>query len=98
MAQAKEKISAEEVRWRAEDDARSLKRAAEIIGDRGRHAAAKAHIKGEISSMQKVLGSGVPREPKKVSPKPPAPRERDKNPPPKRDLKEMPRAPRAKAK
>ncbi|MDN7558223.1 hypothetical protein [Burkholderia orbicola] len=94
----KEKISAEEARWRAEDDARSLKRAAEIMGDRGRHAAAKAHIKGEISNMQKVLGTGAPREPRKIAPKPPAPREREKNPPPKRDMKEMPRAPRAKAK
>ncbi len=95
---AKGKLSDEEARWRAEDDARCLRRAAEVMNDKGRHAAAKAHIKGEISNMQKVLGTGAPREPRKVAPKPPAPRERDKIPPPKRDMKEMPRAPRAKAK
>lgn len=92
------KISTEEARWRAEDDARTLRRAAEVMCDKGRHAAAQKHIRGEITNMQKVLGSGAPREPRKVAPKPPASREREKNPPPKRDMKEMPRAPRAKAK
>ncbi|MCA8075381.1 hypothetical protein [Burkholderia cepacia] len=94
----KEKVSAEEARWRAEDDARTLRRAAEVMCDKGRHAAAQKHIRGEITNMQKVLGSGAPREPRKVAPKPPAQRDREKSVPPKRDLKEMPRAPRAKAK
>lgn len=71
MATKKETISTEEARWRAEDDARTLRRAAEVMGDKGRHTAAKKHISGEISNMQKVLGAGSPPDRSKVSRVPP---------------------------
>ena len=88
----------DEKRWQAEDDARSLRRAAEIMGDKARHSAAKAHIKGEIGQMQRVLSTGDAGGPK-LGPKPPAPKKVMKNQPEKKsDFKQFPKPPATKAK
>ena len=92
------KMNEEERRWRAEEDARALRRAEEIRADKARLRDAHAHVKKEIGSMSAVLKSGAPREPRKVSPAPPAPKMREKSIPAKRDMKEMPKPPKAKAK
>lgn len=46
---------ADDDRWRARDDLNTLKRAAEIQGDRTRYAAARAEGKREIKSVEKVV-------------------------------------------
>jgi hypothetical protein len=57
------KMSAEEKRWRARDDAHTLRAAQEIMADKGRHTAAKAHAQTEIKRLQAVAGAPVKAKP-----------------------------------
>ena len=47
--------AAQEKKWQAEDDMRTLTRAKEIEGDRARMAAAKRVAEEKIKEMQKVV-------------------------------------------
>lgn len=58
MATRKPAMSADEKRWRAESDANTLARAQEIMGDKSRHGAAKAHATREAAKYAKVSKSG----------------------------------------
>jgi hypothetical protein len=44
----------DDAKYRAEDDVRTLKRAAEVVGDKSRLAAAKAQAKKERESLDRV--------------------------------------------
>lgn len=55
MATKAKGISADERRWRAEEDASTLKRYQEIVADSGRTKAAEAAIRKEIAAAQAVL-------------------------------------------
>ena len=48
------KMSAQEKKWQAEDDLRTLQRAAEIRKDKGRLAAARKCAKEQMAALQKV--------------------------------------------
>jgi hypothetical protein len=50
--------TAQESKWRAESDAETLRRAAEISGDKSRLRAAQSHVRQSIREMQKVVGTG----------------------------------------
>jgi hypothetical protein len=50
------RMSAEEKKWRARDDSDTLRRAQEIMADKGRHSAAKAHAQTEIKRLQNIVG------------------------------------------
>lgn len=65
--------------YRAEDDARTLSRAGEIMGDKTRHKAAAGHMQKQMAGMQRVMGAAPPAKPPPG--KPPA---RPPPPPPKR--------------
>lgn len=56
------KIVADDDRWRARDDLNTLKRAAEIQGDRNRYAAARAEGKREIKAVEKVVSKSRGRK------------------------------------
>lgn len=43
--------------YQAEDDARTLERAHEVLGDGKRHRAAKQHAKKKLSALKGVLAS-----------------------------------------
>ena len=45
----------EDMKWRAQSDANTLKDAHVIMADPSRHGAAKAHAKTEMMAMQKVM-------------------------------------------
>jgi hypothetical protein len=45
---------ADEKRWQAEDDLRTIQRAHEIMGDTGRLSAAKAHAKRQRDSLDRI--------------------------------------------
>jgi hypothetical protein len=47
--------------WRAHDDMHALKRAEEIMADKGRHRAARAEAKRQITHLTKVAGTGRKR-------------------------------------
>lgn len=51
------KISADEKRWRAEDDLRTLQRAEEIKADRSRLSGAQKHAKAQVAALTKVAGA-----------------------------------------
>lgn len=51
---AKGKMSADERKWRAEDDLRTLTRANEITADASRMRAARSMHRQQMRSMQKV--------------------------------------------
>lgn len=55
-------MSAEDKKWRAESDASTLARAQEIMKDRSRHAAAKAHASKEAAKYLTVAKAS-PRAP-----------------------------------
>lgn len=48
------KISAEELQWRAESDAQTLKRAQEIMQDKNRLKRAQKYIKKELDALTSV--------------------------------------------
>ena len=50
-------VSDDEKRWRAQSDADTLARAQEIMGDRSRHTAAKAHAAKEAKRYSSVAGT-----------------------------------------
>lgn len=50
-------IPAEDKEWRARSDAEALARAHEIMSDKSRHAAAKAHAGKEAAKYAKVVGA-----------------------------------------
>lgn len=50
-------MSADEKRWRAEDDARTLMRAAEIQKDKARLKAAKDWAKQQLAGIQSVANA-----------------------------------------
>jgi hypothetical protein len=52
------RMSAEEKKWRAESDAQSLARAQEIMCDKKRHAAAKAHASKEAAKYTAIAKKG----------------------------------------
>lgn len=52
---ARPSLSAEDRAWRAQEDARTLQRAQEIMADKTRHGAAKAHAAKEIARLQSVV-------------------------------------------
>jgi hypothetical protein len=58
----KAKISSDEKRWQAEDDARSLKRYAELQSSPQRMKAAQSVIRKEIKQSQAVLGKVKPNK------------------------------------
>lgn len=43
--------------WQIEDDARSLQRAGEVMGDKKRMEAARRHLEKTQASIQRVVGS-----------------------------------------
>jgi hypothetical protein len=47
--------------WQAHDDMHALKRAEEIMADKGRHRAARAEAKRQITHLTKVAGTGKRR-------------------------------------
>jgi hypothetical protein len=49
-------LSKQDAKYQAEDDARILKRHAEVVGDKKRHIAAIAHIKEEMETLKSVEG------------------------------------------
>jgi hypothetical protein len=51
---ATNKISEDEKRWRAEEDARTLKRALEIKADKQRMKAVKTHCEKEAKALSTV--------------------------------------------
>jgi hypothetical protein len=53
------KMSADEKRWRAEEDARTMKRAMEIQKDPSRMSAAQGVIKKELSTLANITGHKV---------------------------------------
>lgn len=55
-------VVADDDRWRARDDLNTLKRAAEIQGDRNRYAAARAEGKREIKAVEKVVSKSRGRK------------------------------------
>jgi hypothetical protein len=62
------KMSADEARWRAEDDARTLKRAEEIRNDKSRMKMATSQIQKEFQATVKVVQSlGITKEAKATS-------------------------------
>lgn len=63
-------MEAQEREWQAKDDARTLKRAAEIAQDKGRQSRAHTEINKELKALQTIAGK--PTQPKK--PSPPKPR------------------------
>lgn len=54
MAHAKGPSQAEERRWQAEDDLRTLTRAMEIKNDKARYRRAMAMAKEQLAALQKV--------------------------------------------
>lgn len=68
-------ISADERRWEAEDDARSLERYAEISGNKSRMNAASKILKEKAAATNKALGltGSKPSAPKPAVPKTKAP-------------------------
>lgn len=65
---SKEQISMakQEQEWQAQDDARTLRRAAEIRLDSARHSRAQASVKKELAALQTIVASA------KTAPKPKA--------------------------
>ena len=59
---ANRRMSAEEKKWQAEMDARTLKEAAELQGNRERMKAVREHIKREQEAMKKILGPTTRRK------------------------------------
>lgn len=59
---ASNKVSADEMRWRAEDDARTLKRAMEVKNDPKRMSAVRQHMVKEMKAMNSVMGMGKKRK------------------------------------
>lgn len=49
---------ADDNRWRAREDLSTLKRAAEIQGDKARYAAAREEGRREVKAVEKVISSG----------------------------------------
>jgi hypothetical protein len=87
----------EEDKWRARDDAETLSRAHEIMGDKKRMTHAHAHVKEHMDKLSKVLATGKPAGEKKLGPKPPAPKAKDGVPAKKPTMK-VPQPPKAKGK
>ena len=48
-------MTAEEKKWQASDDARAMKRYAEVAADNDRLEAAKKHIEEEMKNLQGVM-------------------------------------------
>lgn len=55
-APSKPRMSAEEKRWRAEDDTRALMRAEEIKADAARLKACQEHAKKQATALTKAVG------------------------------------------
>lgn len=53
------RMSAEQKKWAAQDDLNTLKRAAEITADRGRHSAAKRIAADEAKKLASLAGVGA---------------------------------------
>jgi hypothetical protein len=74
-------ISADEKRWEAEDDARSLERYAEISGNKSRMTAASKILKEKAAATNKALGltgsKPTASKPSAPKPKPPAKKNTD---------------------
>lgn len=51
-------MSADEARYRAEDDCRTLERGEEIRSDRGRLKAATAHARNQVQRMRRISSMG----------------------------------------
>jgi hypothetical protein len=51
-----EKISADERRWKRQNDADTLRRAAEIQADSKRFSGAKQELKSQIKESQRAIG------------------------------------------
>lgn len=67
---AKQAMSMDEKKWRAEDDARALKRAQEIQSDSARVKEAHKVIKTELDSLSKIASKmGVSKATSKKSTK-----------------------------
>ena len=49
-------MAADERKWRAESDCRTLQDADEIKRDGGRHRLAKAHARKKLSSYRRIAG------------------------------------------
>ena len=47
--------------WRARDDADTLRRAGEIMNDRGRLKAAQLEVKKTAAALERVTGAAKPR-------------------------------------
>lgn len=58
------RISAEEKKWRAQDDLRTLKQAAEIAADKARHGAAKRIAADEAKKLSALAGVKPATKPK----------------------------------
>lgn len=43
--------------YQIEDDARTLQRAGEVMGDKVRHKQAVAHLQKQVASVQKIIGT-----------------------------------------
>lgn len=56
------KFKDDEERWRAEEDARVLKRAEELKMDKNRTKKAKALIQQELTALQRVAGVAAPKK------------------------------------
>lgn len=75
MMQAEQRAAkAREQQWQAEDDARTLKRAAEIQNDRTRMGRAATHVKKELEALQTAHSALSKKSaPPKAAPKTKAP-------------------------
>lgn len=51
------KVSPDEYKWQAEDDARTLMRAHEVMADGKRHEAARNYSLAQMEAMKKVVKS-----------------------------------------
>lgn len=54
---SRKSMDADEAKWRAEDDLRTLERADELRADKGRFRAALTHGRSKLRSMKRVIGA-----------------------------------------
>lgn len=64
------KMTAQDIKWRAEEDLRTLARAKEIEADKQRHIAAKTEATTKIKELQKVVSKPTKPAPKPTQSKP----------------------------
>lgn len=53
----KRSMNADERKWRAEDDFRTIERAEEVRGDKSRHRDAISHGRQRLKTLKRVVGA-----------------------------------------